>query len=222
MIDPTLKLNLFKMRTKKALRKLSFTGSVYGITAQEKMEDALRDLIQLCRDEKNEFYWSFADYKRNHTKTDILEITAIPLEFPYSLASEIAEAQKTFPFVHYVIHTQDEIKSKRPQERLVVLTPLAKPITCPKEYTRIASLLSEQLGVCEHSKGDFSATFLFAPFLQVCSMPKIVLHDAERTFLDPQAYLEENKGVWTNARLMQEGAAPQPKLKADETGLFMF
>ncbi|MFX4084055.1 hypothetical protein ACKU27_03005 [Sphingobium yanoikuyae] len=222
MIDPILKLTLFKMRTKKALKKLSYTGSIYGITAEEKMEDALRDLIQHCRDEKDEFYWSFASYARNHTKSDILEISAIPLEFPYELASEIVEAQETFPHIHYIIHSQDEINSKRPQERLVVLTPLAKPITCPKEYTRIASLLSEQLGVAEHSKGDFSSTFLFAPFLQVCSMPKIVLHDTDRTFLDPDAYLKENKGVWTNARLMQEGAAAQPKLKADETGLFMF
>lgn len=222
MIDPTLTISLFKLRTKRALVKLSYTASVYGTGGHENMGHALAELVKHCREHKDEFYWTFARYKRNHAKADIQEMTAIMLEYPYSCRAELDQALESFPFVHYTIHAQDEINTKRPEERTLVAVPLIKPISDPKDYTRVASLLSEHLGVGSHSKGDFSSTFLFAPFLQVCSLPKVILHDDNREFLDALAFIEEHRGTWTNARLLQDGAAPQPKAaKLDDTGLFL-
>lgn len=222
MIDPTITISLFKLRTQRALVKFSYTASIYGTGGFENMGHNLAELVKHSREQKDEYYWSFARYKRNHLKADIQEMTAIMLEYPYSCRNELDAALAELPYVHYVIHSQDEINTKRPEERLLVAIPLVEAITDPSRYTRVASILSEKIGVGSHSKGDFSSTFLFAPFTQVCSQPKVVLHDNNRKFLNADQFYDENKGVWVNARLLQEGAAPQPKaLKLDQSGLFL-
>jgi len=223
MPNPNLTISFFKLRTTRALVKESYTANIYGADGFENMGHAIAETIKHAIAHKIEHYWSFARYKRNHKKDDIQELTAIMLEYPYSLRAQLMEALDACPYGHYIIHAQDEINTKRPEERLLVAFPLIEPITSPKDYTRIASLLSEQLGIGEHSKGDFSSTFLFAPFTGVCSTPKVVLNDLDRTYLDAQQFLEENRGVWTNAAKLQEGAPQQPRpMKLDETGLFAF
>jgi len=220
--NPNLTISLFKLRTKKALVKFSYTASVYSDTC-ESMGHAIAEEIK-HEAQHGGFYWSFARYKRNHLKADIQEMTAIMLEYPYSCRAALMAALDESPFVHYVIHAQDEINTKRPEERLVIAFPLLVAITDPKEYTRIASLLSEQLGVGDHTVGDFSSTFLFAPFVGVCSTPKIVLNDLDREFLDPAAFIEEHRGTWTDAHALQLGAMqvqPEPTSFHD-SGLFVF
>lgn len=220
MSNPSLTISFFRMRTTRALVKESYTANVYSADGFENMGHAMAETIKHAKTHKIEHYWTFARYKRNHKKDDIQELTAIMLEYPYDLRAQLAEALNDCSYAHYIIHAQDEINTKRPEERLLVAFPLNDPITNPKDYTRIASLLSEQLGVGEHSKGDFSSTFLFAPFTGVCSTPKIILNDLDRTYLDAEQFLEENRGVWTNARLLQEGAPQQPQQTVDDTSLF--
>lgn len=222
MTNPSLTISLFKLRTKKALVKLSYTAPVYSDNF-ENMGHAIAEEIK-HQAQHGQFYWSFARYKRNHLKADIQEMTAIMLEYPYSCRAALMAALDESPFVHYIIHAQDEINTKRPDERLVVAFPLLVAITDPKDYTRIASLLSEQLGIGDHSRGDFSSTFLFAPFVGVCSTPKIVLNDADRQFLDPAAFIDEHRGTWTDARALQFGATPvQPEPTVfHDSGLFVF
>lgn len=223
MIDPTLTLTLLKRRTKAARVKKQFQFSVYDNNGLGSMTDAITELARHGRTEKDEYYLSFASYKSRHTKDDIQHMSAIPLSYPYSCKAELDAALSSLPYIHYVIHSQSETNSKAPEERIVVAFIPDSPITCPKEYTRIASILSEKIGVGSHSQGDFSATYLFALFTQICSVPKIVLNDVDREFLDPAAFIEEHRGVWTNARLLQEGAAPKPKaMTPDDTGLFVF
>lgn len=222
MTNPNLTISLFKLRTKRALVKFSYTAPVYSDTC-ENMGHAIAEEIK-HEAQHGGFYWSFARYKRNHLKDDIQEMTAIMLEYPYASRGALMAALDESPFVHYVIHAQDEINTKRPEERLVIAFPLLVAITDPKEYTRIASLLSEQLGVANHSKGDFSSTFLFAPFVGACSTPKIILNDLDREFLDPALFIEEHRGTWTDARALQLGAVaglPNPTV-FHESGLFEF
>lgn len=206
MKNPNLTISLFKLRTKRALVKFSYTAPVYSDTC-ENIGHAIAEEIK-HEAQHGGFYWSFARYKRNHLKTDIQEMTAIMLEYPYSCRGALMAALDESQFAHYIIHAQDEINTKRPEERIVIAFPLLVAITDPKEYTRIASLLSEQLGIGDHSRGDFSSTFLFAPFVGVCSTPKIVLNDLNREFLDPAAFIEQHRGTWTNARNLQLGAMP--------------
>lgn len=222
MTNPNMTISLFKLRTKKALVKFSYTAPVYSETC-ENMGHAIAEEIK-HEAQHGGFYWSFARYRRNHLKADIQEMTAIMLEYPYSCRSALMAALDESPFVHYVIHAQDEINTKRPEERLVIAFPLAEPITSPKDYTRIAALLSEQLGIGDHTRGDFSSTFLFAPFVGVCSTPKIVLNDLDREFLDPDAFIEEHRGTWTDAEALQVGAMTiQPESTAlHDSGLFVF
>lgn len=222
MDNPTLTISLFKLRTRRALVKYSYTAAVYS-DALESMGHAIAEEIK-HQAQHGGFYWSFARYKRNHLKADIQEMTAVMLEYPYALRAALMAALDECPYVHYVIHAQDEINTKRPEERLVIAFPLAEPITSPKDYTRIAALLSEQLGVGDHTRGDFSSTFLFAPFVGVCSTPKIVLNDLDREFLDPDAFIEEHRGTWTDAEALQVGAMTiQPESTAfHDSGLFVF
>ncbi|WP_146037255.1 hypothetical protein [Novosphingobium guangzhouense] len=171
-----------------------------------------------------EFYWSFARYRRNHEKGDIQEMTAIMLEFPYTSRAVLMQALDECPYVHYIIHAQDEINTKRPEERLLVAFPVQTPITEPTVYTRCASIIQDDLGLRQHSTGDYSSTFLFAPFVGYCSTPKVILNDQDREFLDADALYEANRGRWTNAASLQVGAEP-PKLDPTthhDSGLFIF
>lgn len=223
MIDPTLTLSLFKRRTKTAKAKKQFQFSVYDGNGTGSMSDAIAELARHGRTEKDEYYLSFAGYKTHHTKDDIQHMSAIPFSYPYSCKAELDAALSSLPYIHYVIHAQIETNSKAPEERLVVVVIPETPIICPKEYTRIASILSEKIGVGSHSHGDFSATYLFALFTQICSVPKVILNDVDREFLDPTIFIDEHRGVWTNVRLLQEGASDQPKaMTLDDTGLFEF
>ncbi|WP_293922939.1 hypothetical protein [Sphingobium sp. UBA5915] len=222
MDNPTLTISLFKLRTRRALVKHSYTAAVYSDTL-ESMGHAIAEEIK-HQAMHGGFYWSFARYKRNHLKADIQEMTAIMLEYPYACRAALMAALDECPYVHYVIHAQDEINTKRPEERLVIAFPLAKPITSPRDYTRIAALLSEQLGIGDHTRGDFSSTFLFAPFVGVCSTPKVVLNDLDREFLDPAEFIEEHRGTWTDARALQLDAVPAQQLPNafHDSGLFVF
>lgn len=224
MGNPTMLFSQFKGRAIRNTVKLTHTYTVYPENGFQDMGYYMAQEIERARINKDEHYWSFARYKRNHQKADILELTAIPLEFPYSSRAELADALLDFPYVHYIIHAQDEINTARPEERLLVAVPLVTPISDKAAYTRCASLISGVIGLGEHSKGDFSCTFLFAPFTGVCSTPTVTLFDVEREFLDADAFYEENRGIWTNASAYQEGAAPLSikPVVIDDTGLFAF
>lgn len=215
MIEPSIRLSLFKRRTKTAKVRETYVGTFFGTEDFAPASDHIYSLIEHSRKHKQEHYWSFASYKRTHSKIDIQEMTAVVLSFPYEVKAQLIARLQNFAYVSYLIHGQHETYTKRPEERLILAVVLERPITSPNDYTRIASLLADQIGIEGHSAGDFSATFLFAPFAQVCTEPSISLVIEDRVFLNADEFLASNKGIWTDARDYQ--ATP---IQTDETGLF--
>lgn len=226
MTNPKLTLFEFPGRAKKNVVRMTHTHDFYAEPGNVSMADTMRALRDQQKVSNTRRYWTFARYARNHIKDDIQDITAAAIQFPYTAKQELLDALEAFPYVFYLVHSQSSIDILNPSmsdERLVVVVPFVNPVTSPARYTRIVTLITQSLGLGDHADGDFSATFLFSPFYGLCSEPLVRTFDADREFLDADDFYEENKGVWTNGRAYQEGAALLPKpMKLDETGLFEF
>jgi hypothetical protein len=97
----------------------------------------------------------------------------------------------------------------------VVAFPLAKPISDTALYTRVASLLWDEIGIDAQTDGCITATFLFAPYLP---NPKVVLYNEDQPFLDAHEYREAKRGEWVDARSQQAPKA-KPQQVSDD-GLF--
>lgn len=223
MLNPVQWLTMFKLRTKQANAREQYATNHFGSDGFAPTLTYLEWIVDHAITTGIEHYWSFAQYERKHTKSDIKLMTGIMLSFPYAARSELLEFAKSYEHVCYLIHSQAEINTKRPEEKWTFVVPLEEPITSTDDYTRIAALISDQIGIKGHTPGDFAATFLFAPFTQICSEPTFRLYDQDRSFLNAEAFIAENKGVWINAKSMQEGAEfqHQPR-QIDPTGLFQF
>ncbi|MBT0668414.1 hypothetical protein HT136_08530 [Novosphingobium profundi] len=218
-MNPTIHLTSFKLRTDSAKVKEPYVGNVYG---DENFASAGTHICRLAAQTKAQHYLSFARYAGTHNKKCIVDMTAVALSFPSNARKDIIERLDEFPYNCYLIRAQDKINNPKPQERLVLAVMFEQPIFNTDEYTRIASLLTEMLDINGHTKGDFSATFLFAPSTVPSIEPVVTLYDG-REFLNPTEFIAANRGVWTNARLKQEGSEHQPKpMKLDESGLFHF
>lgn len=214
MSNPLLTISLFYIRTKKACVKHTYTASVYPNGATT-MGDELDDLLAHMRDHKQKAYLTFATYQKNHTKDDLLQMSAIMLEYPWSSREQLLQNLAGLPYAHYVVDTIADF-SPTSECRLLVAFPLDRPITDPKQYTRIASLLWNAIGIDAHTKGDISGTFLFAPYI---ARPSVRYFDAEGVFIDPDTFVDEHRGTWVNAR-ESEPAKPEPQPSDD--GLFLF
>lgn len=216
MIDPTLVLNLFAIRTKKALVKCSHTANVYATNGNPAMHDVLQSYIENMRDTNSPRFLTFTSYKRNHKKDDILHCSAIMLEYPYSKKQQLEERLAELPYIHFQIDTQSDLENTA-EARILIAFPLAKAIIDPREYTRVASLLWDEVGIDAHTKGDISSTFLFAPYF---IRPSVKLRDADKQFLNYEEYLAENRGHWVDAKHREE--KPATTFVQSDDGLFSF
>lgn len=216
MIDPTLVISLFAIRTKKALVKCTHTANVYDSLGNAPMQDILLSYIENMRDTNSPRYLTFTSYKRNHKKDDILQCSAIMLEYPYSKKQQLEERLAQLPFTHYQIDTQADFDNNA-EARILVSFPMVNPIYEPRDYTRVASLLWDEIGIDAHTKGDISSTFLFAPYVV---RPKVLFRDADRHFLDYEEYLRDNRGHWVDAKHREE--KPAPAFVKSDDGLFSF
>lgn len=216
MIDPTLVLSLFAIRTKKALVKCTHTATVFGTDNHPPMGDIVQSYIENMRDTNSPRYLSFTSYAKNHKKDDILQSSAIPLEYPYSKKAQLEERLAQLGFPYYQIDTQADFTNTA-EARIVASLPLLNPITDPKDYTRAASLLWNEIGIEAHTDGCISSTFLFAPYLP---NPRVVLYNADGPFLDALEYIEANRGEWVDAR-SQQAPKPKPQQISDD-GLWAF
>ena len=216
MIDPTLVLNLFAIRTKKALVKCSHTANVYALNGNAAMHDIILSYIENMRDTNSPRFLTFTSYKRNHKKEDITNCSAIMLEYPYSKKAQLEERLSQLPYVHYQIDTQADFENTA-EARILIAFPLVKAIIEPRDYTRVASLLWDEIGIQAHTKGDISSTFLFAPYF---IRPSVIFRDADKQFLDYEEYLADNRGHWVNAKHEEE--KPAPTFTQSDDGLFSF
>jgi hypothetical protein len=211
MTNPHLTVNLFKIRTKNAVVGMSHTANVIGHDGNQSMGTVLLDHFHNMNKLGQKGYISFTSYRRNHQKEDIEYCSAVMLEYPYSDLPQLTERLSTFPFTHYQIDTQSDA-DRRAEARVLVAFPLVQPITSPREYTRVASLLWEEIGMGAKTKGSISSTFLFCPYTV---NPRVQLYSEGRDFIDAETYLTDNKGNWVDAR---ENAAPefQPATVSDD------
>ena len=215
MIDPTLLMSLLAKRTKDALVKATHTAKVYGQDGDTAMDDIILTYIKNMRDTNSPRYMSFAEYKRNHTKDDVLSCSVIPLEYPYSKRQQIEQRLNELGYPTYQIDTQSDF-TVNAEARIVAAFPLAEAIKKPSHYCRMASLLWDEIGIDAHTDGCVSATFLFAPYI---INPRVIFRNADQPLLDPKTYIEFNEGPLVYAREEQK---PAPETFVTDDGLFEF
>ncbi|QWT15337.1 hypothetical protein [Sphingobium xenophagum] len=214
MIDPTLLMSLFAKRTKDALVKATHQATVYGQGGNPAMDDIIRCYIENMRDTNSPRYMTFTEYRRNHTKDDVLSCSAIMLEYPYSKRQQLEQAIARLAYPTYQIDTQSDFTAKA-EARIVVAFPLAQAIKDPRHYTRAASLLWDEIGIDATTDGCVSATFLFAPYI---INPRVIFRNADEPLLDAKLYIEFNEGHLVYAREEQKA----PEMIVTDDGLFAF
>ena len=203
MSNPHLTVNLFKIRTTNAVVRMSHTANVFAQDGNQSMATILLDHFQNMANAKdNKGYFSFTSYKRNHQKEDIECCSAVMLEYPYSQLASLTERLANLPYAHFQIDTQSEVGTHA-EARVLIAFPLIEPITTPSDYTRVASLLWNEIGIGAKTKGSISSTFLFCPYTV---NPRVQLYSDGRFFIDPKTYLKLNKTNWVDAR---ETATPK-------------
>lgn len=203
MNNPHLTVNLFKIRTTKAVVRMSHTANVFSDNGNQSMATVLFDHFQNMNCAKNHGYFSFTSYRRNHQKEDIEYCSAVMLEYPYSELARLTERLSKLPYAHFQIDTQSDVDNHA-EARVLIAFPLVEAITTPSDYTRVASLLWNEIGIGAKTKGSISSTFLFCPYTV---RPRVQLYSEGRFFIDPKTYLELNKTNWVDAC---ETATPKP------------
>ncbi len=214
MTNPLLTVTRFLIKEKRAVVNLHYTANVYAPAGKPSMGTVLLDMIKNMRDQKVKGYLTFTEYKRNHKKEDVISCPAIMLEYPYKQRTELLARLDEMPYAYYLIDTVSEFTMDG-EARILVAFPLAEPITEPKQYTRVASLLWDEIGLVAHTKGCISVTFLFVPYI---ANPGVRFFDHNKDILDATEYAQSRKRDWVVAT---DGAAikPKPRLISDD-GLF--
>lgn len=214
MIDPVLVLARFAKRTKDAKVKPLHYATAFGSNGNPVMDEVIFNYIEEMRDKNKPLYLGFTSYIKNHDKNHIIECTAIPLEYPYSKKAQLNERLAELALPYYEIDTQSDFTINA-EARIVASFPFAKPVTDGALYTRVASLLWNEIGIDAHTDGCISQTFLFAPYYV---NPKVAFKNADQPFLDAQAYRDAHDGVWVDARSqLTPKAKPQ---QVSDDGLF--
>ena len=214
MIDPALVLARFSKRTKDAKVKPLHYATVFGSNSNPIMDEVILNYIEEMRDKNKPLYMGFTSYVKNHIKDHIIESTAVPLEYPYSKKTHLEERLDELGLPYHEIDTQSDFTIDA-EARIVASFPFAKPVTDGVLYTRVASLLWNDIGIDAHTDGCISQTFLFAPYYL---NPKVAFKNADQPFLDAQAYRDAHDGVWVDARSQQVPKA-KPQQVSDD-GLF--
>lgn len=208
-------ISFFKTRQTRGIVKAKLQAPVDHTDQEQTLEHLLGETLKALSEnylngaKGSKLYLGFTNYKKNHTKEDIQQNTAIMLEYPASEMANLLASLNELPYSFYVIDTVGDYDD--PQAKILLAFPLLDPTTSPRTYTRIASCLWDDINVGTKSQGSIAATFLFAPNL---TTPHIFFHDTG-TLLDGAAYLESKRGTWVNAR---EAATPTPKIS--DNGLF--
>lgn len=197
MDNPTLTLSQFVMANKRAVVKETYVAKVFGDDDYHTMGNELRDRVAHQRKHNQKFFYTFTRYKRNHSKDNIVDCTAIMLEYPFRMKDDLKKNLCNLPWVHYLVDTEDKDET---ESRVLVAFPVTTPITRPKDYTRVASLLWDQIGLEAHTRGDISATFFFR--MHHTSAVEFVAED--RIVLDAQTFLSIHTGQWVDARHYEE------------------
>lgn len=127
------------------------------------MADYMRDCIHRTKNYGDEpRNWSFASYKTNkHVKSAIRHNTAVTLEYGESARSDVMAELADMGFAHWIVDTETTTEN-----RFAVIIPLATPVlneSKSNRYSRLASVLLQQIGAAQAVEGCIAATFLFCP-----------------------------------------------------------
>lgn len=229
MSQPTHHISLWAGRAKRNVVNTTYVTSLYQEEREVNGEtmihlsltEVILNLIWHMNKHSIEQYMSFAEYEKNHLKSEIKQMTAIMLDYPYSAKHQLEKRLADIPYTYLLIDTQTEFgPAARPG--VMIVFPLASPIHDTALYTRVASLLFAEIGIGEHQEGKVSSTYLFAPYVV---NPYVELFDEGRSMLDPFDYRDSNVGVWVNARdkeVVTTDKAAEQFFAANDEELFFF
>ncbi|KAA9010936.1 hypothetical protein [Sphingobium limneticum] len=229
MTQPTHHISMWAGRAKRNVVNSTYTVSLYSEEHEVNgdtfihlsLKDVLLNLIHHMSKHSIEQYMSFAEYTKNHLKSEITQMTASFIDYPYKVKHQLQKRLDELGYTYLLIDTQTEFgPAARPG--IMVVFPYARPLSDTKLYTRVTSLLFAEIGIGEHQEGKVASTYLFAPYTV---NPYVELFDEGRTMLDPFDYRDSNVGVWVDARdkevVTTDEAAEQFFAENDEE-LFFF
>lgn len=183
------------------------TGTVHTMTHY--MTDCLFRLKTMGQEPR---YWSFASFNsKRHDKAAIRLNTALVLEYRDSARASVLAELADIGLAHWIVDTESPTEN-----RFAVIFPLANPIlneARSNRYTRLASVLLQQIGVAGAVDGCNAITFLVAP------RPTALVQGFAGDILDPEPYIRET------AQLLAEANSFIDRVKSendDDDGLFVW
>ncbi len=165
------------------------------------ISDYMADCIQAVENGPQPRYWSFAKFsKKAHKKDAITANTAIVLEYPLHKKSELEMELAELKLAHYLIQT-DDTKTNM----VAAIIPRAYPLmNTPgsNRYSRLASVLIEQIGIDGVTDGCQSCTVLIKPINK--ARVEAFLGD----FIDPETYIKDTADMNARAKRYIDSAKP--------------
>ena len=175
------------------------------------MADYMADCIHRAMTMGNEpRYWSFANYSaKRQDKSAIRYNTAVALEYQEHTRAAVLAELADMGLAHWIVDTESPTEN-----RFAVIFPLSTPVlndSKSNRYTRLASVLIQQIEVDGAVDGCNAATFLFAP------RPTAQVQGFAGSILDPSTYIKETAELLAKANAFIDKVADEDD---DEDKLF--
>ncbi|QPL38240.1 hypothetical protein IT881_08720 [Erythrobacter sp. A30-3] len=181
------------------------TGLVH--TMAHYMADCLFRLKTMGQEPR---YWSFASFSaKRHDKSSIRLNSALVLEYRDSARASVLAELADIGLAHWIIDTESPTEN-----RFAVIFPLANPIlneNRSNRYTRLASVLLQQIGVAGAVDGCNANTFLIAP------RPTALVQGFAGDILDPEPYIKDTAELLAQANSFIDRVKSEDN---DDDGLF--
>lgn len=207
MSYPTLELTRFNRLRGQNYWTDAYRSPVVSDTGGITISDYMADCIKRASMGPEPRFWSFAKFNsKTHKKSSIAANTAVVLEYPFHKKSELEMQLGELGLPHFLVLTDDGQRNM-----VAVIVPLAMPLmnmVTSGRYSRLASVLIQQIGIEGATDGCQSCTFLIKPI----NNARIEAFAGNGQFLDPEAYIKETADLHAKAKTFID---PPEEQKAD-------
>lgn len=151
----------------------------------------IHTLLDAMRHEPLERFWSAGSYKAQHNGDDWQGSAALTIEYSADAASAVYASLNEMPWHYFLVDTKHDMGNG-----ILVVLPLARPVTRNVTYTRLAALIAKRIGVVGARPGGDAITYLWTPTRGSAAVAPIERAD-EGDLLDADLYLASPLGkVW--------------------------
>lgn len=212
MSYPTLELTRFDRLRGSNMWHDAYKAPVASSTGSVTISDYMMDCVKRASNQPEPRFWSFAKFSsKTHKKSSIAANTAVVLEYPFHKKPELEMQLAELGLPHFLVPTDDNQSNM-----IAVIVPLAFPLMNIKEsnrYSRLASVLIQQIGLDGVTDGCQSCTFLIKPIHNA----RVEAFAGSGTFVDPESYIKDTKDMDAKAKRFIE-----PEQEQGDVALFVW